>query len=192
MATHQQEELEQAKCKRGKRIMKLQGADGIYMVVVAIAMSLVALLCYYIWIQITTAAPTLFGANAPSIVQPITTSSTNAFKLYINMLVLIFFAISIDSIVAAFFVSSHPIFFIAGIFGTIIQITLTVVGHNIYFTIIQNSAFGSILVGLSAPLNLFFQYFPEIAFIFAIGTLIVTYGKGGASGGAASVGGGYY
>lgn len=171
--------------------MKIQGADGIFFLVEAFVMGIIALICYYMWTQIVASAPSMFGPSSPAGQLGIIHASTSAFQLYINILVAVFFAVAIGSIISAFFVNSHPIFFIAGIFGTLIEIILSVIFHNAYFTLIQNSAFGNVFLQFTI-LNLFFQYLPEIAFVISIVVLIVTYGKGGQGVSAQSVGGGMY
>lgn len=128
--------------------------------------------------SITTALqPVLNPTNSSNtVVAHIQQGATSGLNVFGNLLALVFFAIGIAAIISAFFVDANPLFFILSMFILAVQILISVVLHNVFFDIAQQS----VLIGITQQfpyLITIFQYYPEITFVLALGVMIALYAK---------------
>ena len=157
--------------------MKLQ-ADVIFLSVIFVAVAITFIITFFIYGSLTTALqPVINPTNSTNNTIGAVNKATNtAFLTYGNLLVLVFFGVGIAAIASAFFVETEPIFFIVSIFFLMIEIMASVIMHNVFFTIAQQST----LVGITQQFPMLitiFQYYPEIVFVTALGVVIALYSK---------------
>lgn len=157
--------------------MKLQ-ADVIFLSVIFVAVAISFIITFFLYGQLTTALrPVINPTNSTNdTIGAVNTATNTAFLTYGNLLVLVFFGIGIAAIASAFFVETEPIFFIVSIFFLMIEILVSVIMHNVFFTIAQQS----LLVGVTQQFPMLitiFQYYPEIVFVTALGVVIALYSK---------------
>lgn len=157
--------------------MKAQ-TDIIFLAIIFVAISISFIITFFLYGNLTNALqPVLNPTNSINdTVGAVNNSVNTAFLTYGNLLVLVFFGIGIAAITSAFFVETQPIFFIISIFFLGIEIVASVILHNIFFTIAQQSSFISITQQFPT-LIIIFQYYPEIVFVIALGIVIALYSK---------------
>ena len=157
--------------------MKAQ-TDVVFLSVIFVAVVVGFIITFFLYGQLTSAMqPILNPTNSiNNTVGAVAASTNTAFLTYGNLLVLLFFGIGIAAIASAFFVETQPIFFIISIFFLMIEILTSVILHNVFFTIAQQSSF----IGITQQFPLLitiFQYYPEIVFVIALGIVIALYSK---------------
>ena len=153
-------------------------ADILFLTVVMIALSISFIVIFFLYGQIHTAiAPVLNPTNS---------SNTTVAKVFVGtqsaltdmgmLLVLVYFAIGIAAIIAAFFVEAMPIFYVVSVFVLAIQIFVAAIMHNVFFTIVQQQIFATTASQFPLLLTIF-QYYPELTLIISLGVIVALYSK---------------
>lgn len=157
--------------------MKAQ-ADVMFLIVVALGVAISFIIIFYIYGQLHTAlAPALNPTNSSNTtVAHVFAGTGTALSGMGTLLVLVYFAIGIAAIIAAFFVEGMPIFYIVSIFALAIQILVAVIAHNVFFTIVQQQIFASTAAQFPLLLTIF-EYYPELTLLISLGIVIALYSK---------------
>jgi hypothetical protein len=153
-------------------------ADILFAIILFTVVALGFIVAVYLNGQLTSALQPVINPtnNSNSVVAQIQTSATSGLNVFGNMLAIVFFAIGIAAIIAAFFVDANPVFFILSMFILAAEILVSAILHNVFFTIAQQS----FLLGVTQQfpyLITIFQYYPEFTFIMALGVMVALYAK---------------
>jgi hypothetical protein len=105
------------------------------------------------------------------------TVGTTSISLLSTLLVFVFIAGAIGGAISGAFSGSNPAFFFIGIFIILFELLTAVLMHNVFFSIVQSSAFNGTILNIS--MATFMQYLPLFALIAAILISLLTYGHGG-------------
>lgn len=108
----------------------------------------------------------------------IVTHATTFFNGVDNFVALLYFIFGLAAIIAAAFSDSHLIVAVVVIMLLPIELTMALIYHDAFFSIIQGSIFAGFVSTIPSILVVF-QYYPLITFIMAIILLITTFSKGG-------------
>lgn len=148
---------------------------------------------YYVWGQVS---PAINGAllNSTNYTDPYNTyqdsfnitkqseQTTGGIGLFNSMSILILLGLIIMTLVSAFFIQSHPVFFFISLIVLGVAVMLAVVYSNVYQTITEDTNFGS--TASSFPVtNLLMQYLPFLIAIIVIALLIILSWRGSTGGG---------
>lgn len=158
-----------------KRTMKGQ-ADLLFILAFALVFGILSFIGLVLLGAIHTNAPMLFNATTNPQGPSIYTSGQAAVNTMDSLLIFIFIGMVLASAISAFFSEAHAVFSFIGLFILLVLLVLTAVFHNVYFNIIQASAF----IGTSPSQDtfLFFEYLPEMGLGAWFVIMFATYGKG--------------
>jgi len=153
-------------------------ADIIFGMILFTVLAIGIIMAVYLNGSITHALqPVINPTNSSNtVVAHIQQGATSGLNVFGNLLALVFFAIGIAAIIAAFFVDANPVFFILSMFILAVQILISVVLHNVFFDIAQQSVFLGITQQFPYLITIF-QYYPEFTFVLALGVMIALYAK---------------
>ena len=155
-------------------------ADLLYILVACTILGITGFISLYLLGAIHSNAPQIFNSTVNPAGAQIYTAGLTGINYFNTLIVVIFIGAVLASGISASFVDTEPVFAFAGIIVLIVILLLTPVFHNLYFSFVQNSAFG----GLAPPTDivLFFEFLP----LFALGGWFIiaylTYGHGGGRG----------
>ncbi len=158
--------------------MKAQ-TDVLFIIVMIFVIAIIGLFASYLWTQFEHSAPFIFNASVgnSTVANTIGAAGTGSINTFNNAIILIFIFAAVASAISAAFVESNPLFFGVGIIIIIIEIVFSVMLHNIFFSIVQNSFLATTLLQYTYMLILF-EYFPLFCFLIGLFILIFTYAKG--------------
>ena len=153
-------------------------ADAIFLTVIGAAIVIAFIISFYAYNQIEGALKPVINPtnNSNTVIGKIPIETHNAFNVLGTLLVLVYFAIGIAAVIAAFFVDSSPVFYVIAVFALAIQIMVAVIMHNVFFTIVQQQSFLSSASQFPMLLTLF-QYYPELSFLLSLAIVVALYIK---------------
>jgi hypothetical protein len=157
--------------------MRLQG-DVLFLIIIMPIVVIGFILAVYVMGQVTGALqPQINPTNSSNtVVGGITAKAVTAQNTFGDLLVIVYFAIGIGAIVSAFFTDTSPVFFILSVLILVVEILVSVILHNVFFTFAQNSFI--ITYANQFPLLLtIFEYYPELTFVIALGVVVALYAK---------------
>lgn len=162
--------------------MKLQGGDWFLYIVYIFVGAIGIYLAAYILFSIHGAAPQIFNQTSNPAGAQTYTNGTNAVNYLQTLLLFVFVGAMLASAISGSQVDTVPAFAFVGIIVLVVGLVTTVVFHNIYFDMIQNSVFG----GFAPPSTtlLMFQFYSLLCLIAFFVVMIFTYGHGGGGQGA--------
>jgi hypothetical protein len=150
-------------------------ASIIYLLAMLFMLSVGILLADVLWNGFTTNASfislTTATAGGPKIVASVNSSMT----IFNNAIAIIFLAGCIGSIILAAFTDSSVVFAAITLILLPVEILFSLVWHDAFFTIIQNSMFAGITV--VPTLMVLFTYLPVICLVIASIEILVIYIK---------------
>lgn len=105
------------------------------------------------------------------------TNTNKSLHIFNNAFVLLFIIAALASIVSAAFTDSSPIFLVPAVVILPLEILFSFVFHDVFFNIIENSAFGTTAAVWGASIITLFSYLPVVSFVLAIIIIIFTFMK---------------
>ena len=111
-------------------------------------------------------------AAAPFIVQ-----GQNTLKVFDQAFLFLTFMIILGTAIAAFFVRTHPVFFIVGLILTVIMVFIGAILTNIFYELVSSPALTSSAEAMSGMTQLIL-YLPTIILVAALLIFVALYAKG--------------
>ncbi|MDE1833847.1 MAG: hypothetical protein KGH64_00760 [Candidatus Micrarchaeota archaeon] len=152
-------------------------ADVIFLLGQGLAVSIAILVLAFSWFQIYhNPAYSTMIVNATATGKAGSASANTAIFLISNFFAFLWILSAVASVIATFFIDSAPVFAILGLVALPIEIILSMVFHDFFFTMATNS-FLAPVVALIPTMVYFYTYLPSIALLFAVASIIFTYSK---------------
>ena len=155
--------------------MKAQ-ADIIYLIIILFVVVIALFAVDNIWVAFKQNPTYQALSNATPTGQLATKNVTTSINIINNAVVILFIVGAIASIIAAAFADSSMVFVVPTLVILPLEILFAFVFHDVFFSMIQNSAFSSIAVSYPYIISLF-QYLPIVSFVLAIIIIIMTFMK---------------
>lgn len=131
-------------------------------------------IAFYLSSQFVATNPTIFGSTFGKV--------NAALAILVDGALVVYVAINLLAIVAAFFVKTHPIFAIAGFLLILVELLLSNITVNIFQSFISQSTFVSI-GNTNLPLLIsLFKILPIATLVFGGLILFAQFGKGNSAG----------
>lgn len=155
--------------------MKAQ-ADLLYLLVQGFVVSIAIIAIIFAWYQISSspvAQQQLF--NTPTGQTAVTNTNNVVFTLA-DAVAILWIISAIASCIAAFFIDSAPVFAVIGFIVLPIECFLSLLFHDLFFSIATNSFFAPVVNQMPLLVN-FFIYLPFICMGFGVLIVLVTFWK---------------
>lgn len=163
--------------------MKAQGGDWLLTLVYVVVGGIGIFIALYILGAIHSGAPQIFNASTNPVGAKTYSAGSTAVNYLNTLLILIFVGAILASAISGSQVDTVPAFAFVGIVVLVVSLPVSFIFHNIYFDVIQNSAFGGLLP--STPTVIFFEYLPLLGLIGFFIIMFFTFGHGGSGSGGA-------
>ncbi len=150
--------------------------DVIYLVVMLFAVTVSLLVVDQVWSGLTSNSAFISLKNSTPQGHLAVKSVNTSLNIFNNAIVLLFVMGAIVAIISAAFTDSSPVFLIPSIVVLPIEILFAFIFHDMFFSILQNSAFGSVAASYPYIVTLF-QYLPVVSFVIAIIVIVATFMK---------------
>lgn len=155
--------------------MKAQ-VDIIYLMSLLFGVLIGVLIWITVWGQFTASIPAnnLFHNTTQGLAAE--NSATTATDTMANAIVFVYVFANLAALVAAFFANSNPVFAVLGVIVFPIELIFSFIFHDAFFLIMSNSFLSGTLAAFPI-IGTFMQGLPFVVGIFAVATIIVTFGK---------------
>ena len=152
-------------------------ADIIYLLGSGFAVTIALVMLLVFWHSFSTSAPwqTLVVAKSAVAANATTSANTAIFNIG-NALAIIWILSFIGSVVATFFIDSSPVFAVVGIILMPIEIFLSMLFHDYFFVLAQNSFLAPVIALIPFVSN-FYTVLPVIAMVFIFVSVVFTFAK---------------
>lgn len=149
--------------------------DVYYMLVVVLVFAIVAIVCAMVWFEITS-NPVYAGAMSAAGVDSITNPVSDAILGLDNIIVTFFLLMNVAALVSAYFIRSHPIFFVLSLLLMGFFTVASVMFSNVYYAIASTS-FISTYANMFPLTYVLFTWLPSITLVLSSLLAIVMYGR---------------
>lgn len=160
--------------------MKLQlpsAFDITYAILILLILSIFILIAVYVQQGIHTSIVATNNNALVTAFAPSNTALTTSWSIFSDGAIIIFISLMLGAVVSAYFVKSHPIFFLVLFFSLMIEILLSEVFLQVFQNIILTSFFSPIANTYFTLIILLFQSLPVVVLVFSGIMAIVQYGK---------------
>jgi len=165
--------------------------DIYFMLAFIVIFSLIVLFATYVWLQFNTAftaqvaaiAVTNPGVNA-TLISSATTPITTTLYGFDNVIVVFYFLLNIAAVISAYFVRTHPLFFVLNLFMMAFFTLGSVIFANLFYDIASTTFIAPIMVNFPV-MTILFTYMPMICLVVSAVLALVMYGRPAGGGGYA-------
>ena len=161
--------------------------DIFYVLAYILAAGLIIFIVYYVYGEIKSPIDTGLNSAMPSgdttfNVTSMLNNPTGGIGLLNNLFPLIVLGLIMMTVISAFYMGSHPIFFFVSLILLGVVIMLGAVYSNVYQQITTDTAFDNASTNINTT-NLFMKYLPfEIGFIVVLFIIVLYANRGGQQG----------
>jgi len=163
--------------------MKKKGnlPDVVWIIAVLFATAIMIIFVYYIWSQAKPELDSALGSSLPAgetsfNITQMTGDVGGGIKTFNSMISLFLLGLIVMTLISAFFIQSHPVFFFVSFLFLIIVLIIAVVFSNMYQSIIESEGISDISSEFGI-MNLFMQYLPHIIVIITIIVGVILFAK---------------
>ena len=139
-----------------------------------IAIALVVLIMF--WQQFSTSPSWTNAIASNQLAQNGVASANTAIFNMGNALAIVWIISAIASVVATFFIDSSPVFAVLGIIAMPIELFLSLIFHDFFFTMANNSFLAPVIAQLPILSN-FFSALPVITLVMVFASIIFTFAR---------------
>ena len=158
--------------------MKKKGnlPDVVWIIAVLFATAIMIIFVYYIWSQAKPELDSALAGETSFNITQMTGDVGGGIKTFNSMISLFLLGLIVITLISAFFIQSHPVFFFVSFLFLIIVLIIAVVFSNMYQSIIESEGISDISSEFGI-MNLFMQYLPHIIVIITIIVGVILFAK---------------